>query len=34
MRGKLLWRNYAKVGGDCASGTNRKIACLASGRCG
>ena len=32
--GVNFWRNRAKQGGDCGSDTNRKIACVALGRCG
>jgi len=31
--GVMFWRNYAKVGGDCGTETNRKIACIVFGRC-
>ena len=30
----MLWRNLAKVGGDCSLPVNRKIACVAFGECG
>ena len=33
LGGVMFWRNGAKQGGDCASPVNRKIACLALGRC-
>ena len=33
MTGVMMWRNYAKTGGDCASDVNRKIGCLVFGRC-
>jgi hypothetical protein len=34
LAGVVLWRDYAKQGGDCADPVNLKIACLAFGRCG
>ena len=30
----MFWRNYAQQGGDCSTLVNRKIACVAFGRCG
>jgi hypothetical protein len=33
LAGVMFWRNGAKQGGDCTTPVNRKIACLASGRC-
>lgn len=33
LGGVMFWRNGAKQGGDCAAPVNRKIACLAMGRC-
>jgi hypothetical protein len=33
LGGVMFWRNGAQQGGDCASPINRKIACLALGRC-
>jgi hypothetical protein len=32
-RGIMLFRNYTKLGGDCAKSSNQVIACLALGRC-
>ena len=29
----MLWRDYARQGGDCGRPVNQKIACLAFGRC-
>ena len=31
--GVSFWRNHATQGGDCSSDANRKIACVALGRC-
>jgi hypothetical protein len=33
LAGVMFWRNGAKQGGECATPVNRKIACLAMGRC-
>jgi hypothetical protein len=33
MENLMFWRNGAVVGGSCETDVNKKIACLAFGRC-